>query len=192
MSLFDFYYNLFLPNVNIEKINELKKDSINWFNKKLQLNSKKLQLNSKKLASDKKSQLDKKSDKILDKTNIKKYTIQKNIWDYLNNYNYAIYYGGYQLFHEYITKLFSKEEYDEYITKLYKFKKAEQKLILARKYFHSNSEFSLKTKTTCQYKYQNIPISVLYDENGIKHKWDIYCYEDEELTLKQLKEKDNW
>jgi transcription elongation factor Elf1 len=114
------------------------------------------------------------------------------VYNYLNKYSYAICYGGYQLFHEYITQLLSKEEYDEYLTRLYKFKAIEQKILLAKHYFNSNSELELKVKNTCKYIPQDIPISLLYDENGIKHKWDIYCYEDEELTLNQLKSKDDW
>jgi transcription elongation factor Elf1 len=50
----------------------------------------------------------------------------------------------------------------------------------------------LDTNTTSQYTKQNIPYSLLYDENGIKHNWDIYCYEDEELTIDQLLKKDSW
>ena len=67
----------------------------------------------------------------------------------------------------------------------------EKKILSDKKINTLFSSFKLKTKND-QYIYKNLDLSNIYDENGNRHIWDIYCYEDEELTLSQLKSKDSF
>ena len=110
----------------------------------------------------------------------------------MRRYENAIFYESYNLFHEYITKLYNRKEYNEFLIKLNNFKKIEHRIYLVKKFFNLNSYFYFSAKHSTKYKKKDIKISELYDENGRKHKWDIYCYEDEELTIKELLKKDSW
>jgi hypothetical protein len=172
----NFYYKLYKPNnIPFGKIDELKKNSKKWFLNKIKAGGKK------------------------NKTDIKKFEISLNENDskfdkfyIINKYTLAIYYESYNLFHEYITKIYSKDEYNKYVENINKFKQIENKIESIIKFERLNSYFYFKALKNSQYKKQDINYSVLYDENGLKHDWSIYCYEDEELTISEILKKDSW
>jgi len=110
----------------------------------------------------------------------------------IKSYENAIFYESYNLFHEYVTKLYNHKEYNNFLIRLNDFKKIEYRFYLVKKFFSLNSYFYFPAKHTTKYKKHDLKISKLYDEQGIKHKWDIYCYEDEELTIAELLKKDSW
>ena len=143
----------------------------------------------------------KKDDKLI---KIKKDNKYQNIF---NGY----FYESYRLFHLYTTKITSQVEYNNYIQELESFRKKENYINLIRLISGIKAYYNIANKDIANkdiankdiankdiFKYNkkastnNISITELYDEEGLRHKWDIYCYENgEDLTINQIDENIN-
>lgn len=98
---------------------------------------------------------------------------------------------SYDLMREYLTEVDSQEQMDKYNKKFYVFKKEENSFLVMRSIANSKPYTNIKYKKSRTFDYlinknQDMKLSYIYDENGIKHSWvnnfnfkkNIYIYDD--------------
>ena len=92
------------------------------------------------------------------------------------------FYESYRLFTIYTKAVVDQESYDKYKIDLLDHRVCEDNLRIAQSFNAIKSYYDFKHEKTQQFTLINIPITYLYDENGIRHDWSkkvIYHYKDE-------------
>jgi ribosomal protein L37E len=88
----------------------------------------------------------------------------------------AIFNESYDLFVDYTKNIVNQTLLDEYNEKIKSFKAREKEWLSGRFVTYLKSFYDFKFKLGGQFSIQDIPITMLYDENGHKHKWGIFVY----------------
>lgn len=94
------------------------------------------------------------------------------------NYSHYIF-ACYIMFCKYTKDIHNEEEYNEYRVLFEKFKKVENNMIDDMHKFTQKPIFTFNYTKNSHFIKRNINITDLYDENGTKHKWNIFYYGEE-------------
>lgn len=99
-----------------------------------------------------------------------------------NSYKYACYI----MLCKYIRNIHNQFEYDDYKKLFDQFKLVENEMILEMKQLLKKPIYSLKYIKDSHFIKRNVNITELYDENGVKHKWNVFHYGNESYIISKV------
>ncbi len=98
------------------------------------------------------------------------------------DYNYYLF-SSYIMFCKYTKNIHNIDEYEEYRKLLSIFKNVETDMLQTIRKYNQKPIILFKFLKSSHFVKQNVDITTLYDENGNKHKWNIYYYGNNSFNL---------
>jgi hypothetical protein len=96
---------------------------------------------------------------------------------FLNGDKSLYFYSSYIMHHKYISEIKNKKQFDNYLELLSKFRIIENEILQDNKINFIKSFYSINYKKNSHFKEKKVLITELYDENGLKHKWNNFTYD---------------
>lgn len=106
-------------------------------------------------------------------------TVLKRFLEGDNNYYY---FANYVLFCKYIKNVKNEIEYEDYRKLFQSFNKQENKMFIKTHIYSRKPFFNIIFLKNSHFIKRDIKITELYDENGMKHIWNVFHYSDKSYT----------
>jgi len=102
---------------------------------------------------------------------------------FLNGDHTHYLFSCYIMFCKYIKNIHNETEYDKFRELFIQFSNEEKKMLDILHIYSQKPLYSFTYKTNSHFVEKKITITDLYDENGIKHKWNVFYYGNTSFTV---------